>query len=83
MSKTSILSFVLILARHRSKLPDVQKSWCLRYDPERNDKACSGVLLSHLVGKRSEQKNPASKRSLPFLIVKSLSTRNFYPKERR
>ncbi|GFX77067.1 hypothetical protein TNCV_1072671 [Trichonephila clavipes] len=54
------------------------ESWCL----ERNGKACNGVLLHDLFGKMSEQKNRASKRcSSPFLIVKALSTRNFYLRE--
>ncbi|GFW74008.1 histone-lysine N-methyltransferase SETMAR [Trichonephila clavipes] len=46
---------------------------------KRNGKTWNGVLLHHLVGKFSEQKNDASERfSLPFLIVKALSTRDIY-----
>ncbi|GFU14983.1 RNase H domain-containing protein [Trichonephila clavipes] len=46
---------------------------------KRNGKAWNDVLLHYLIGKRSEPKNLALKRSSsPFLIVKTLSTRNLY-----
>ncbi|GFV54023.1 hypothetical protein TNCV_3724561 [Trichonephila clavipes] len=51
---------------------------------KRNGKAWNGVLLHHLIGKRSEQKYHASKQcSSPFMTVKTLSSGNSYLNERR